>query len=236
MTLSMIAGKERQSPEEVFRDVKWIFFDVGSTLADESEAHRGRFDAVRATIEERAGRKVDFGEFEEKMYEGGRSSEKHGPFGYALACFGCPGMHVSYSSDREEVYPEAAEALRVLSEKYSLGIIANQLPGLRERLEKMGLSRFFVKSAVFGSGDCGMEKPGTGIFACALAAAGCEPGEAVMVGDLPKNDIAPAASAGMKTVRIRRGYFRDRPAAVEGEIADADIYDLDGLVKLLIKE
>lgn len=57
-----------------------------------------------------------------------------------------------------------------------------------------------------------------------------------MVGDLPKNDIAPAASAGMRTVRIRRGYFKDRPAAAESEIADADISDLDGLVKLLIKE
>ena len=235
-TLPMTGDEERQRPEEAFRAVKWIFFDVGSTLADESEAHRGRFDSIRATLEERAGRKVDFCEFEEKMYEGGRSSEKHGPFGYALSCFGCGGMHVSYSSDREEVYPEATEALHVLSEKYSLGIIANQLPGLPERLEKMGLSRFFVKSAVFGSGDCGMEKPGTGIFACALAAAGCEPREAVMVGDLPKNDIAPAASAGMRTVRIRRGYFKDRPAAAESEIADADISDLDGLVKLLIKE
>ena len=51
--------------------IRWIFFDVGSTLVDESEPHRTRFFEMLPVIRERLGRDADFGEFEALLYEGG---------------------------------------------------------------------------------------------------------------------------------------------------------------------
>ena len=42
--------------------IRWIFFDVGSTLVDESEPHRTRFFEMLPVIRERLGRDADFGE------------------------------------------------------------------------------------------------------------------------------------------------------------------------------
>lgn len=46
-------------------------------------------------------------------------------------------------------------------------------------------------------------KPDAGIFHAALRLAGCEPGEALFVGDTPDHDIAGARAAGLRTVLLR---------------------------------
>jgi len=60
-------------------------------------------------------------------------------------------------------------------------------------------SRWIVVS---GDADVGIRKPRPGVFALALERAGCEPREALHVGDSPANDIGGAAAAGMRTCRI----------------------------------
>lgn len=78
-----------------------------------------------------------------------------------------------------------------------VGIISNWPPSLPRFLAAMGLGEFAV---VAGSGALGMTKPGLAIFAWALAAAGCAPGEAVYVGNDPVCDLAPAQAAGMEAI------------------------------------
>jgi membrane protein len=56
--------------------------------------------------------------------------------------------------------------------------------------------------------DVGRSKPCPDIFETAARKAGVEPGEALVVGDTPF-DIEAARAAGMRTVAVRSGLFRD---------------------------
>ena len=64
--------------------------------------------------------------------------------------------------------------------------------GLLERLDAIALSA-----------EVGKRKPHALIFESALAQAGVEPGEAVMVGDRLREDVAGAQALGMATVQAR---------------------------------
>ena len=99
--------------------IKWIFFDIGSTLVDESVAVRSR---IKRTV---ANTNVGFDDFYEKMVE----ISKHDQNSYhkALEYYGLKA--VPWNSNDEFVYPEAEECLRKLHKRYKIGIIANQLPG-----------------------------------------------------------------------------------------------------------
>ena len=62
----------------------------------------------------------------------------------------------------------------------------------------MGLRPFF--DAVTVSSEAGWAKPSPRIYAAALAALGIEPGEALMVGDRPREDAAGATAAGLRAL------------------------------------
>ncbi|SEQ13377.1 putative hydrolase of the HAD superfamily [Treponema bryantii] len=109
-----------------------------------------------------------------------------------------------YRSELETLYEEVPEVLKVLSKNHKLGVIANQLDGLKERLENFGILQYF--SYVISSWDVKVMKPDVQIFEYALKTAECKPEEAFMVGDRLDNDIAPAKSLGMKTVWIKQGF------------------------------
>jgi len=211
---------------KLFDGVKWLFFDVGSVLADETPVHEERFRRILPQIREITGRDMTFEEFGLLMDEGGL--HRVGAFGYAARKLGVRGP-LPYLDEYEIPYPDSEEAVRKLSSAYKLGIIANQRPGLAERLDRLGYAGLFEKYAIFGSGDCGMEKPGADIFRAALAAAGCAPREAVMIGDRADNDVAPAHLAGMGAVRLITGSYRDDRPRNELEKADLDVCSLSEL-------
>ena len=183
---------------------KWIFFDIGSTLIDETIAYRKR---IERTI---AGTNVTYDDFYNKMVE----ISKYNQSGYnkALEAYGL--KMAPWNSEDEYVYPEAEEVLRELSERYHIGIIANQNLGSEERLEKLGLLRYI--DLVIASAEEGVAKPDLRIFQIALDRANCKPEEAVMVGDRIDNDILPANKIGMKTVWIKQGFGSyAEPKAIE---------------------
>lgn len=64
------------------------------------------------------------------------------------------------------------------------------------------------------SAEVAVEKPDPAIFHAALAFAGCTPGDALMVGDHPANDIAGALGVGMPAVFVRSPWFGDPAGAV----------------------
>lgn len=199
--------------------IEWIFFDLGSTLIDETEAYAHR---VRETI---AGTNVSVTQFNAVM----RRSFSQGSDGYkeALAFFHL--QKTPWHSEDERPYPDCAAVLEALKARgYRLGVIANQVPGTAERLEKWGLLHFF--DVVAASAEFGVAKPDPSIFLRALLKAGCRPESAVMTGDRIDNDILPSQALGMKAVRVLTG-----PAAVyrpADDPSDAVVCSLSALPDL----
>lgn len=197
--------------------LKWIFFDVGDTLANELPEHEKRFNAAKGEIEQTIGRTVCFDEFYKRMCDGCANS-KRSPFYSALRSYGVHSKY-DYSNNGEVVFPDAAKVLGELKQTYRLGIIANQNAGLSERLEKFGILKYF--EVVFGSDDIGIAKPDVRIYTNALEKTDCPPECAVMIGDRLDNDIAPAKAAGMYTVRILHNCFAHSPVLNDEQRPDA---------------
>ena len=170
----------------------YIFFDLGSTLVDETLCERQR---VLDTV---AGTAVSPAAFEETMRQAAKKNEP----AYACACRYYVLPKQPWRQDLERLYPGVGPLLKRLSDRHSLGLIANQSPGLDARLKAFGIGDCF--SVVVSSGDWGINKPNPQLFQDAMTWAACTPDQAVMVGDRLDNDIAPAQSLGMKTVWVRQ--------------------------------
>lgn len=176
--------------EDKMNNIKWIFFDIGSTLVDESIAYQNR---IKKTI---AGSNISYNEFMDRL------TQSAGDFKSVCASFDL--KPTPWNSDDEVVYPEAKDCLRSISKRYKIGIIANQNPGSKERLERIGLLKYI--DLVIASAEEGVAKPDLRIFQIALERANCNPEESVMVGDRIDNDIIPANRIGITTVWIRQGF------------------------------
>ena len=200
----------------------WLFFDMGSTIMDETPAMEKR---IRDTI---AGTDITFEAFAAKMAEframGIREDQ---------AAFGYFGLHeiAPWPRDDEVPYPEAEAVLRTLKERgYRLGIIASQPLGSEQRLARFGLRDYF--EVICASAEEGVAKPDPELFRRALTRAGCAPADAVMIGDRTDNDVAPAKALGMQTVLIRQGYGGYHVIHHEGEIPDVTVDSLPELLSL----
>lgn len=201
---------------------KWIFFDVGSTLVDETEAYDHR---VRDMI---AGTNITFQEFDR-----GR---------IALACQGLDGNSAAikhfgltktpWHSEDEIPYSDAYSTLAALRQRgYNLGIIANQKPGMAERLDEWGMLQYF--DVIVASAEIGYAKPDKEIFEKAFELARCTAQESVMVGDRLDNDIIPAKAIGMKTVWVKNGLAKYQDAELGENVADHQINTLSELLLVL---
>lgn len=203
-------------------EIKWIFFDVGSTLVDETEAYDHR---VREMI---ADTNVTFQEFDgirvslaRQGLDGNSAAIKH---------FGL--IKTPWHAEDEVPYPDTLHTLQQLSNKgYKLGIIANQTAGTSDRLSNWGLRDCF--DVVVASAEAGVAKPEKAIFELAFALVGCTPGESMMVGDRLDNDIQPAKALGMKTVWIRQGLAQHQSPSLGHGLADYQIEQLRELLEIL---
>jgi HAD superfamily hydrolase (TIGR01549 family) len=118
--------------------------------------------------------------------------------------------------------------LQDLRRDFRLGIVANQHPPVLQAIADYGIANLF--DTIIISEIVHYFKPDPAIFQCALAEAQLAGPEALFVGDRPDNDIGPAKTAGMRTVRFRRGiqyvhYNPTDPALV----ADATITHISEL-------
>lgn len=201
--------------------IKWIFFDVGSTLVDETEAydHRAR-DMV-------AGTGIAFEAFHKMRIALAR--EGFDGNSAAIRYFGLE--KTPWHSEDEIPFSDAHGTLEALCCKgYKLGIIANQNPGLEKRLENWGLRQYF--DVIASSAEIGCSKPEQEIFERAFKLAGCTAQESVMVGDRLDNDILPAKSLGMKTVWVRNGLAKYQNADLGKGVADHQINALSEMLRL----
>ncbi len=202
-------------------NIKWIFFDIGSTLIDESECYKLRYrEAV-------AGTTISPDDFEKKVVEFSKKNLKGDHEAVRYYGIELPPWH----KEAEKPYADAESVLKQLSVKgYHLGVIANQSPGTKERLSNWGLLKYF--DIVLASAEEGISKPDIEIFYRALTAAKCLPDNAVMVGDRLDNDITPAKKIGMKTVWIKQGLGGLASAMHKMEQADYKIENLTELLEL----
>ncbi|MBQ9949019.1 MAG: HAD-IA family hydrolase [Oscillospiraceae bacterium] len=178
------------------KELKWLFFDMGGTIIDETAAWD---DRILRTCEKHG---IPVAEFRRVMAEGASNNDME--YFFALNHFGIS-QREKWNSAPEIPYPEAKEVLETLKARgYKLGIIANQALDARDRLRKFGLYDLFEVIVI--SQEQGVSKPQPAIFLDALYKAGAKAHECVMVGDKLTNDIAPAKALGFKTVWIRQEW------------------------------
>ena len=173
----------------------WLFFDVGSTLVDETRAYDHR---IRDAIE---GTDITYEQFSEKREYFARQNLRG-----VLETINFFGLkQTPWHHEDEILFPDTERVLKYLHDRgYNIGVIANQSPGTEERLKSRGLMKFI--SVVAASAELGVAKPDKRIFRYALETAGCSAKNAVMIGDRLDNDIYPAMEMGMKTVWARYGF------------------------------
>ena len=202
--------------------VKWVFFDLGSTLIDETAADMRR---IKEMI---SGTNITEEEYREKrleMIRKGRNGDLSAIEYFALT-------KTPWHSEDEVPYPDAVPTLRELKRRgYKLGVIANQNYGTEMRLQNWNLLRFF--EVIAASAELGMAKPDPAIFEWALKQADCSPQNAVMVGDRMDNDMEPANRLGMHSVRLKRGLGAYHEPQSDDEVPEYTISMLAELLDLL---
>ena len=204
-----------------FNNIEWLFFDVGTTLIDETESYSHR---IRDVI---SGTDITFEQFNEKRIEFAKQNLKSDL--EAIKFFGL--KNTPWHKEDEKPYPEAEQVLKYLSEKgYKTGIIANQSAGTAERLESWGLLKYI--DVVMASAEEGVAKPDREIFLRALKRAECSPENSVMIGDRFDNDIVPAKEIGMKTIWVKQGMAAYGSPVSEDEMPDCIIESIADLTKM----
>lgn len=199
-----------------------VFFDIGTTLVDETECYDHR---IREAI---TGTDITYEQFVEKRIFFQKQNLK-GDL-EAIKFFGL--KKTPWHREDERLYPEAEEILRYLQERgYIIGVIANQGLGTEKRLEAWGIRKYF--DSVTASAEEGIAKPDTEMFLRALKKSGGLAESSVMIGDRLDNDIAPAKSLGMKTVWVKQGFAVYSSPTCSEEQPDYTISNLMELKNLL---
>lgn len=200
--------------------IKWLFFDMGSTLVDESKCYAYRCNEIINNNDIKAE------EFYAKVLDFAR--ENSFPIKAAAEYYGFE--IPKWPTESEFLYPDVKEILSLLSKKYKLGIIANQVAGTQERINNWGIGKYF--DIVVSSTEAGFAKPDLKIFQIAFAQAHCNPNHAVMIGDRLDNDITTAKKLGMKTVWVRQGFAKYQSVHNKSDKPDYIIENISEILNL----
>ena len=206
--------------------VRWVFFDLGCTLIDESAALN---DAHRQLIGALATRGVMTSEADlERALKPAWESYKPSPIVHVLSELTgsreearAALRDIQYDKSLEKPYPETEALLAALADKVQLGVIANQSPGTEARLRAYGLYDYF--QICLASAEEGVAKPKPDLFHRALERANCAPEDALMVGDRIDNDVRPAKILGWRTMRVLQGHGRHQSPRDDDDHADHTI-------------
>ena len=223
--------------KNILPDIKWVFIDIGYTLVDEDDAVENRILQIQGVLED-AGIPVTCEEIRAILQEAA-TEQALSPISRAIGMLtdsqqlrGRLKAEVTWRKDLEKPYPEARQVLSALSERYRLGIIANQPLGTEARLEMWGFSKFI--SLCLPSAELGLSKPDLAIFELAIERSGCKPEHAVMVGDRIDNDITPANMLGWKTIRIKQGLSQGQVPMNAEQVPDFEVQRLKDVLEILL--
>lgn len=206
--------------------MKVLFFDVGYTLVNEDAVWEDRCREQAQTDE---AKKLGLSAADIYHEIEIASISRKPQFRTLIDKYGFKEV-APYRTELEKIYKDAPAVIKALSQKYELGIIANQLDGLKERLEAFDLLQYF--KYIISSWDVKIMKPDIRIFEYALDKANCTPQEACMIGDRLDNDILPAKALGMKTVWIKQGFGALQKPLSKSEEPDHSINNLSELLEI----
>jgi HAD superfamily hydrolase (TIGR01549 family) len=219
--------------------IKWVFFDVGDTLLDERAMMMDEAEQICASLRTRgidrtaeaymAARDRAYAMVSPIVLKTIGKLLNVSPDAWWAACDGVRLRH-----ELETPWPGTCEALATLSNRFKLGVIANQPLGTHDRLCGHGWERWI--NLCISSAEEKVRKPEPAIFEIALRRADCRADEAVMVGDRVDNDIRPAKSLGMRTVRIVQGAARLQSPRGPEETADFTARNIGEVVEWLLRQ
>ena len=205
----------------MFENIEWIFFDVGSTIVDEHFAYKHRMNEMADLAN------TTYSSIYETAMEFYKQNKKGDLETAKLLGIDLPKWH----KEDEILYSDAYKCLKILSSRYKIGIIANQSPGTKERLEQYGVLQYI--DLVIASAEEGVAKPDKIIFEIALERSACNPNNALMVGDRIDNDIIPAKLLGMHTIWIKQGFGQYYSITQEFEKPDYIAHNLMDILCVL---
>ncbi len=203
-------------------NIEWLFFDVGSTLVDESKVYEYRM----RTVAQLAGVTYEY------VYNTALEFYKQNQKGDLETMKMLNVEKPKWKFEYEILYNDTEECLKRLSSKYKIGVIANQSLGTADRLEQFGILKYI--DLVVASAEEGVAKPSKEIFEIALNRAGCSPGQSIMIGDRIDNDIVPAKKLGMKTIWIKQGFGKYWNITSEEEKADYEVTNLTEICEIVL--
>lgn len=210
----MTAGEEQ----------KWVVFDLGETLVDETRNWARWADYIGVP------HLTFFAAFGAVIAAGRPHTDAFAYFrpGFSLpdqvphkAAAGLP-----WGFKPEDLYADALPALAELrAAGLRLGVMANQ------PLEAMPFLNTLPVDRVAVSADWGLEKPATAFFTRICEELNARPDQIAYVGDRLDNDVLPARQIGMTAVHLRRGPWGYLQA--DDVLAETADLRLDSLADLL---
>ena len=136
-----------------------------------------------------------------------------------------------------DILDGAEETLSKLKKRYKLAIVSNTFNwgdvDVVKALGRKDLAKYF--DVIVTSVDAGSRKPDPGIYRKALSILGCEPHEAVMVGDRVDTDIAGANRVGITSVLCRWNERYPMTMMAEEDLPDFVIASIKELPALVIE-
>jgi putative hydrolase of the HAD superfamily len=139
--------------------------------------------------------------------------------------------HLFRSATRKRmfVYPTIRSGLKVLREKYRLGIVSNAQEAFTpEELDLYGLREHF--DVIVLSSQVRLKKPNPAIFQAALEKIGVAPKEVVFVGNDLTADIMGASAMGMKTILVGRSGYSIAGVTPDAIIPGTDIAEIARII------
>ena len=122
----------------VLSGIRWLFFDIGNTLVDESAPVADRLAKIAAALGKR-GVAVSVDTVEQAFLDATATFDVKLMAAAVARLTDDPAIqehvmkHTPWRKDLERPYPDALSALAVLAKRYRIGIIANQSPGTARR-------------------------------------------------------------------------------------------------------
>ena len=209
--------------------IKNIFFDIDDTLFPSTEfAILARRNAIRAMITMGVDKSEEelFSMLMEIVKEKGSNYNKHFDDLCEKLSIASPARFIAaailaYHNTKTSIqpYPDVPKTLLALRDMgYSLYVATNGKTIKQwDKLLRLRIALYFKDAYV--SDEIGQEKSRE-FFNKIIKALDTKPENCIMVGDREDSDITTAKSAGITTIRIKKGKFKDNPTNADFEISE----------------
>ena len=220
--------------EDIKQKIRWIFFDIGGVLRDETQYNIWRND-VLFTQAKKINPKISEQDFEAVLK---KASKLHGSLKQnvlelltgdrEIAKKLKDEMHEQGAKILQDIpiMPNAQEVVKKLSEKYSLGIISNYSSVIKSFLKDSGLINYFKVLGI--SENYNLHKPNPEFFKAVLKDANAKFEESVMIDDNIERGLDIAKKLEMTTVFFNNTNRQD----ITKDIVDFTVYSLTDLLKI----